>query len=109
MELVFDELLRVNIAEFMKGIRHECGETLVSEDRYTEELTQNIWYVWSPVGCGETEDEKTRAYYGKRAGCISCSMFSKDLLTASYVDLATQCSRCSCKNPMLENYHVYNT
>jgi len=95
MELVFDELLRVNISEFVKGIRYECGETLISEDRYTEELTQNIWYVWSPVGCGKTEDGKTRAYYGERACCTSCSVLSWDLVGAPSSDMATQCLSCS--------------
>lgn len=97
MQKCFEELLSVNIAEFVSGIRREIGETLKGE-KWTENLTHSIWYVWSPVGTGNTKDGKTRDYYGERAGCTMCSSFTWDLATcAPCADISTRCSSCATK------------
>ena len=97
MEEVFKELGSIKITAFVKGIRDEIGEkSLDSEgNRFTEKYVHAIWYVWSPIGTGKTNDEKTREYYGERAYCTRCSEFTWDASVSVFCDnIASQCYNC---------------
>ena len=93
---VLNNLKEIDIDIFVSGIRGEIGDT--------DELTQHLWYVWSPIGSGKTKDGEKRAYYGERGTCIYCACFTWDLSTAApYPDIATMCSPCFCRLVKVRN------
>ena len=93
METVFDAINDFDVDQFVRGIRKE----ITGGSGCTMELTQNFWYVYSPVGVGKTPEGMTRAYYGERATCTRCEVFSWDLsYRAASPNFSCICHDCLC-------------
>jgi hypothetical protein len=99
---VLEQVKNVDIDAFVSGLRKEIGNP--------DELTQNLWYVYSPMGQGKTKEGKKHAYYGERVTCTRCAKFSWDLsVSAPCVDQAALCLDCAFAMRDVRRVHYLST